>query len=269
MVVTLAPAAPVSVSSSISDDSDDDSSQSSDVSAWDSQELCRQAECLESEELASISVDPILLRNLDDLLLEVYNVLRPKPLDYEQRNTLIHFFNKMTSKIFGNNSGFPVAEAVGSFTMDLFTPFSDLDLSINFSDRTDDRYTRKEKISVLRKFAKVLYSHQRDGIFSGVLPILSARVPILKVIDCGTGIECDISVENKDGMTRSMIFKFISSLDERFQILSCLVKLWAKLHDLNSPRELTMSSMSIISLVAFHLQYRPDVLQYCLRFLPF
>jgi DNA polymerase sigma len=48
-------------------------------------------------------------------------------------------------------------------------------------------------------------------------------VPIVNVIDRGTGIECDITVENKDGMTRSMIFKFISSLDPRFQILSYLV----------------------------------------------
>jgi hypothetical protein len=50
-------------------------------------------------------------------------------------------------------------------------------------------------------------------------------VPILNVIDRGTGVECDISVENKDGMTRSTIFKFVSSLDERFQILSYLVML--------------------------------------------
>ncbi|TVU09670.1 hypothetical protein EJB05_43160, partial [Eragrostis curvula] len=104
---------------------------------------------------------------------------------------------------------------------------------------------QEKKISAIRKIAKVLYSHQRDGNCCGVLPI---------VIDRGMGIECDIPVENKDGMTRSMIFKLISSLDERFQILSYLVKFWAKVQDLNSQRELTMSSMSIISLVAFHLQ---------------
>jgi hypothetical protein len=62
-----------------------------------------------------------------------------------------------------------------------------------------------------------------DGIYCGVLHVVSAKVPILNVIDRGTGVECDISVENKDGMTRSMIFKFVSSLDERFQILSYLV----------------------------------------------
>jgi len=44
--------------------------------------------------------------------------------------------------------------------MDLFTPHSDLDLSINFSANTDERYTRKQMISIIRKFSKVLYSHQ-------------------------------------------------------------------------------------------------------------
>ncbi|CAL5075461.1 unnamed protein product [Urochloa decumbens] len=224
-------------------------------------ELQRHAECLELEELAAIPVNPTLLPTLNHLLLEVYAILRPKPLDYDERNTLVDVFRKITKQIFGSKDGFPVVEPFGSFTMDLFTPRSDLDLSVNFSANIDDRYSRKNKISVIRKFSKVLYSHQRKGICCGVLPIVSARVPILKVIDCGTGVECDISVENKDGMTRSRIFKFVSLLDERFQILSYLVKFWAKVHDLNSPRELTMSSMSIISLVAFHLQTRhPPIL---------
>lgn len=72
-------------------------------------------------------------------------------------------------------------------------------------------------------YSSFSYFYPGNGICRGVLPIVSARVPILKVTDCGTGIECDISVENKDGMTRSMIFKFVSLLDERFQILSYLV----------------------------------------------
>ena len=62
--------------------------------------------------------------------------------------------------ISGSNDGFPVVEPFGSFTMDLFTPRGDLDLSVNFNANTDDRYTRKEKISVIRKFSKVLYFRQ-------------------------------------------------------------------------------------------------------------
>lgn len=52
---------------------------------------------------------------------------------------------------------------------------------------------------------------------------MGARVPVLKVVDCRTGVECDISVENKDGISRSLIFRFVSSIDERFRILCYLV----------------------------------------------
>ena len=58
--------------------------------------------------------------------------------------------------------------------MDIFTPRSDLDLSVNFNANTDDRYTRKEKISVIRKFSKVLYSHQSislNRVFSDCMPM--------------------------------------------------------------------------------------------------
>lgn len=51
-------------------------------------------------------------------------------------------------------------DAFGSFTMDLFTATSDLDLSVNFSDDTAANFARENKISTLRKLAKRLYAHQ-------------------------------------------------------------------------------------------------------------
>lgn len=64
-------------------------------------ELRRHAECLELEELTAMSVNPSLLPTLNDLLLEVYTMLRPKPIDYEQRSSLVDVFNKMANEIFG------------------------------------------------------------------------------------------------------------------------------------------------------------------------
>lgn len=61
------------------------------------------------------------------------------------------------------------------------------------------------------------------GHVSGVLPITTAKVPILKCVDRGTGVECDISVENRDGILKSQIIHIISSIDERFKKLSFLV----------------------------------------------
>ncbi|KAL9996875.1 putative Nucleotidyltransferase superfamily [Helianthus debilis subsp. tardiflorus] len=54
---------------------------------------------------------------------------------------------------------------------------------------------------------------------------MGAKVPIVKVIDTGTGVECDLSVENRDGISKSLIIRFITSIDQRFQKLSFLVSL--------------------------------------------
>lgn len=71
------------------------------------------------------------------------------------------------------------------------------------------------------------------GHVSGVHPITAAKVPVLKVVDCGTKVECDISVENRDGVSKSKIIHMICSLDERFQKLSFLVKFYNLLYVCN------------------------------------
>ncbi|KAK3007575.1 hypothetical protein RJ639_013429, partial [Escallonia herrerae] len=98
------------------------------------------------------------------------------------------------------------------------------------------------------------FSIRGNGHVYGVQPIMSARVPIVKVVDSGTRIECDISVENRDGILKSHIVGMISSIDARFQKLSFLMKAWAKVHNINSSKDQTLNSLSIILLVAFHLQ---------------
>ncbi|KAJ8461621.1 hypothetical protein OPV22_034547 [Ensete ventricosum] len=226
----------------------------------DASALLKHAAKAELRESEKILFGPQVFSTLDTLLLDIHAMLQPRPIDYEHRRLLIEEFNRMAVDRFGNNDGFPTVEAFGSFVMDLFTSSSDLDLSVNFSNDMNN-FPRNEKISALGKLSKVLYGHQRKGYVTRVLPIMGARVPVLKVVDCRTGVECDISVENKDGISRSLIFRFVSSIDERFRILCYLMKAWAKAHDINSSKDHTMNSLSIIALVAFHLQTRnPPIL---------
>ncbi|CAN4081461.1 unnamed protein product [Withania somnifera] len=88
----------------------------------------------------------------------------------------------------------------GSFSMDLFCAKSDLDLSVNFANE------------------------KRNGFAHGVNPVTTARVPVLKVVDRGTEIECDMSVENWDGISKSNTIYMISAIDERFRKLSFLTR---------------------------------------------
>ncbi|RDX76604.1 Protein HESO1, partial [Mucuna pruriens] len=155
-----------------------------------------------------------------------------------------------------NIDGSPVVKVYGSFVMDMFDKESDLDLSINFNDSIE--VSRQQKVSTLHKFKKKLLLIQREGHVTGLQAIWTARVPIIKVTDSGTGIECDLSVNNRDGIIKSHIIHAISAIDERFRKLSFLMKSWAKAHDINSPKDSTLSSLSIVSFVAFHLQLAID-----------
>ncbi|KAF9587650.1 hypothetical protein IFM89_004482 [Coptis chinensis] len=220
----------------------------------------KKAKKHESKGSMKITFNSSCLAQLEHLFHGIYEAGRPKPNDYYLRGDLVRVFNLMAKEVYGSCNEFPVVEAFGSFLMDMFSVKSDLDLSVNFSNESVE-LPRDEKIKALRKFAKKLYRLQSRGHVSGVNPIISAKVPILKVIDCGTGIECDISIENKDGVLKSQLVFIISEIDERFQKLSSLMKAWATAYNINSSKDQTLNSLSIILLVAFHLQTRePPIL---------
>ncbi|KAI9114275.1 hypothetical protein K1719_014503 [Acacia pycnantha] len=224
-------------------------------------DLLTEAKKLEAEVLSTIKFTPAHVSGgLDKLLKDAYAIRCPKPIDYFNRKDLIRIFNIIAKEIYGNSSTTPVVEGYGSFVMDMFCDGSDLDLSINFGNNSNE-VPRQKKIETLRKFAKKFKKFQRKAIVRGVQTILTARVPIVKVIDCGTGIECDLSVDNRDGIDKSHIIHAISLIDERFQKLSSLMKCWAKTHNINSSKDRTLNSLSIVSLVALHLQTRnPPIL---------
>ncbi|XP_059310511.1 protein HESO1-like isoform X1 [Lycium ferocissimum] len=222
--------------------------------------LCTEAQQREQKQRKKYTATLEQLSAFEVLLDEVYVDLRPKPNDYDVRRDLLRIFNEIAMEIYDYSADAPVIEVFGSFSMDLFCAKSDLDLSINFTDRKVN-ITREKKIQTLRKFAKKFYLLQRNGFVYGVNPVTTARVPVLKVVDRGTEIECDISVENWDGISKSKTIYMIGAIDERFGKLSFLMKAWAKAQNINSAKDQTLNSLSIILLVAFHLQTRnPPIL---------
>ncbi|CAJ2641437.1 unnamed protein product [Trifolium pratense] len=180
------------------------------------------AKKLESRKLAKINFNPTRIADLDTLLCDTYDRLSPKEVHYNSRRELIRIFNMMAEEIYGKSAFSPVVEEYGSFVMDIFNEGSDLDLSINFSDPVE--MSRQNKIETLRRFGRKLRSIQKSGHVTALEVIVSAKVPIIKVTDTGTGIECDLSVENWDGIAKSHIIRAISAIDERFQKLCLLTR---------------------------------------------
>ncbi|KAB2597141.1 poly(A) RNA polymerase GLD2-like [Pyrus ussuriensis x Pyrus communis] len=191
-------------------------------------ELRNEAKQLEFLELEKYRITPVCISKLDNLLHDLYAIRRPKSIDYHIRRDVIRIFNAISKELYGNSDNSPVVEVFGSFVMDMFSVGSDLVLSVNFGN-ISRKFPREMKIRTLRKFDKKFYSLQRGGHVVGVQTIMSARVPIIKFIH----------FENRDGIQKSQILHIVCGIDERFQKLNR-----------------TLSSLSIIQLVAFHLRTR-------------
>ncbi|VYS59464.1 unnamed protein product [Arabidopsis thaliana] len=200
------------------------------------------------------NIDSYILLDLDKVLDDAYSSFRPVSADYNTRKELVKNLNAMAIDIFGKSEeSSPVLEAYGSFAMNTFSSQKDLDVSINFSSGTSEFY-REKKLEILTRFATKLRSLEGQGFVRNVVPILSARVPIVRFCDQGTGIECDLTVESKDGILTSQIIRIISQIDDRFQKLCLLIKHWARAHGVNNASHNTLNSISITMLVAHHLQ---------------
>ncbi|XP_057420561.1 protein HESO1-like [Lotus japonicus] len=209
-------------------------------------------EKLESEILRKIKFTQTCVSELDGLLCDTYVRMCPKEIDSFNRITLLRIFNLVAEELYGNSHDIPVVEGHGSFVMDMFTNVSDLDLSINFHAKREN--SLHEKIKALLRFRDKLDSLEREGSVTCVQSTVVAEVPIIKFTERVTGIECNLSVNNWDGIKKSKIIYAISAIDERFRKLCFLMKSWAKAHYIYSSKDGILNFLSIILFVAFHLQ---------------
>lgn len=228
--------------------------------------LRHKAFSLEREKMAN---QPPLLPNhinvLEQLFDNIYIELQPTSQDYQARHDAVNFVDTLVrdhvSVAIKKQYGLCHVSAFGSFTMDMFTPTGDLDLSLNVEHGVEN-FSREQKIKILKNLRKCLHKlsagggHVRD-----IECVLQAKVPVVKFLHCKTGVECDVSAENRDGIVKSELLHIFSLLDPRFRKLCFLTKAWANAHGINNSKARTLNSLSIILLVAFHLQTRtPAVL---------
>lgn len=54
-------------------------------------------------------------------------------------------------------------------------------------------------------------------------PVMRAAVPVVRFVESHTSIECDVSMENMDGVLKSELLGLFSSIDPRFRQLCFLV----------------------------------------------
>jgi DNA polymerase sigma len=148
-------------------------------------------------------------------------------------------------------------EPYGSFVSGLYTPYGDLDLSIEGQATWRDEAGQVQRVTVdgmeremKVKFLRALSNRiQAKRLCLGQVDrILHARVPILKFRDL-SGLDFDVGIGGSHALFKSTILGLLAQFDWRFGALVRLVKLWARHHDVNDSTNGTLNSFALTLLV--------------------
>ncbi|GLC46348.1 hypothetical protein PLESTM_001861000 [Pleodorina starrii] len=158
----------------------------------------------------------------------------------------------------------------GSFVNSLYEPSSDLDLAIvGQIVATDDLSPEDKRFSFVKlQLAKVPREYAteilrtavsrfvEDGLADerSLVPVLHARVPIIKFVHPATGINVDVCVGSEGDSFKTWSLAQLMALHPVVEKLCRLVKIWAKAHGINDPRSFTFNSWCLTLLVVFFLQ---------------
>ncbi|XP_074663084.1 poly(A) RNA polymerase gld-2 homolog A-like [Tubulanus polymorphus] len=125
---------------------------------------------------------------------------------------------------------------------------SDLDLCLMLSHRLIDQ--KKEAPEILG----IIHAALRKCNFIKKLTLIKAKVPILKFEDQIANVECDLNVNNWVGIRNTHLLAAYARLDWRLRPLVIYIKYWARFHDINDARKMTISSYSLTLLLIHYLQ---------------
>ncbi|XP_031731886.1 terminal uridylyltransferase 4 [Anarrhichthys ocellatus] len=128
---------------------------------------------------------------------------------------------------------------------------SDLDICMTLEGHeTAERLNCKE---IIEGLAKVLKKH--TGL-KNILPITTAKVPIVKFEHRQSGLEGDISLYNTLAQHNTRMLATYAALDPRVQFLGYTMKVFAKRCDIGDASRGSLSSYAYILMVLYFLQQK-------------
>ncbi|KAG2465655.1 TUT7 uridylyltransferase, partial [Polypterus senegalus] len=89
-----------------------------------------------------------------------------------------------------------------------------------------------------------------------ILPITTAKVPIVKFVHVRTGLEGDISLYNTLALHNTRLLATYSTIDERVKYLCYTMKVFAKICDIGDASRGSLSSYAYTLMVLYFLQQR-------------
>uniref|UniRef100_A0A672GM36 CCHC-type domain-containing protein n=1 Tax=Salarias fasciatus TaxID=181472 RepID=A0A672GM36_SALFA len=188
------------------------------------------------------------LRVLDGVCTACYLELCLSPLEQQRREQILSGLERFIRKEFDDKARLCL---FGSSKNGFGFRDSDLDICMTLEGhRTAEKLNCKEIIEAL---AKVLKKHA--GL-RNILPITTAKVPIVKFEHRQSGLEGDISLYNTLAQHNTRMLATYAALDPRVQLLGYTMKVFAKRCDIGDASRGSLSSYAHILLVLYFLQQR-------------
>ena len=182
------------------------------------------------------SIDETQIQSLDAELSSLIKKIGDAKA--KSRESLTKHLKSLLFRRFGKNA---VVEAFGSSVTNLSIGTGDLDLCLSFKNKPPQK--------VLRKLSGLFHEEGMENI--QVIP--KARIPIIKFKDPRSGLDVDISLDNRLAIHNSMMLKSYAQ-EERLQRLIQMVKYWASRRGINNAFEGTLSSYAWTLLSIQHAQ---------------
>uniref|UniRef100_A0ACD5TBY4 Uncharacterized protein n=1 Tax=Avena sativa TaxID=4498 RepID=A0ACD5TBY4_AVESA len=184
-------------------------------------------------------------------LLSIYESLRPSEEHRSKQSQLIDSLTKSVSKEWSNAQ----LHLYGSCANSFGTSHSDVDVCLEIDIGTGS------VVELLLRLAEIL---RADG-FGDVEAITSARVPIVRMLDSGSGFSCDICINNLFAVANTKLLRDYAQIDGRLLQLASIVKHWAKLRGVNETYRGTLSSYAYVLMCISFLQLREPKILPCLQ----
>uniref|UniRef100_A0A3P8VCS6 CCHC-type domain-containing protein n=1 Tax=Cynoglossus semilaevis TaxID=244447 RepID=A0A3P8VCS6_CYNSE len=193
------------------------------------------------------ALTPEFLCVLNDVCVKCYTDFAPDELEVSVREHILQdlegFVRRQFSgarlRLFGSSkNGFGFRQ-------------SDLDICmvLDGQDTMDDI----DCITIIESLARLLKKHPD---LKNILPITTAKVPIVKFYHVRTGLEGDISLYNTLALHNTHLLATYGAFDNRVKILCYVMKVFAKVCDIGDASRGSLSSYAYTLMVLFFLQQR-------------
>ncbi|XP_048045788.1 terminal uridylyltransferase 7 [Megalobrama amblycephala] len=131
--------------------------------------------------------------------------------------------------------------------------FKQSDLDICMTLEGQDTAEGLDFMAVIESLVKALRKHH--GL-RNILPITTAKVPIVKFYHTKTGLEGDISLYNTLALHNTQLLASYAAIDARVKILCYVMKVFSKVCDIGDASRGSLSSYAYTLMVLFFLQQR-------------